>query len=273
MFAPVCEEVFESVKIDIDHPHRKAMEETHIMSVTRRYSTNLKCGGCLAKVAPDFNADSRLKSWSVDLAVEGKPLTVLGDLSREEIDALLKPHGFATVQELPTESPSFPPTEPTRKASFRPIILIAFYLAGGVALLELQSGGFEWMRAMARFMAGFFLVFSFFKLLDVSGFVSAFRMYDPLAKRSEIWAHAYPFVELSLGVGYLLAPMSIGLNVITFGVMSIGLIGVIGAVRSQRTIRCACLGTAFNLPMTTVTIIEDGLMATMALAMILVCLM
>ncbi|MCX6854574.1 MAG: heavy-metal-associated domain-containing protein, partial [Verrucomicrobia bacterium] len=34
---------------------------------------------------------------------------------------------------------------------------------------------------------------------------------------------------------------------------------------SRQTIRCACLGTVFNLPMSTVTIIEDGVMLGMAL--------
>ena len=29
---------------------------------------------------------------------------------------------------------------------------------------------------------------------------------------------------------------------------------------NKRKIRCACLGTAFNLPMSTVTLVEDGVM-------------
>ena len=37
----------------------------------------------------------------------------------------------------------------------------------------------------------------------------------------------------------------------------------------QDKIRCACLGTVFNLPMSTVTLVEDGLMIAMAAAALL----
>jgi len=40
-------------------------------------------------------------------------------------------------------------------------------------------------------------------------------------------------------------------------------------VLNKTKIRCACLGAVFNLPMSTVTIIEDGLMVVMAAWMIL----
>ncbi len=40
--------------------------------------------------------------------------------------------------------------------------------------------------------------------------------------------------------------------------------GVIRALRRGEQLTCACMGTAFNLPMTTVTIVEDLGMAAMA---------
>ena len=59
-------------------------------------------------------------------------------------------------------------------------------------------------------------------------------------------------------------------NAITAVVMAVSLAGVLRAVFSKRAIRCACLGTVFKLPMSTVTIIEDGLMLAMAvLALVL----
>ena len=58
------------------------------------------------------------------------------------------------------------------------------------------------------------------------------------------------------------APMAV--NSITLVVMAVSLAGVLRAVLSRRAIRCACLGTVFRLPMSTVTIIEDGLMLAMA---------
>lgn len=41
------------------------------------------------------------------------------------------------------------------------------------------------------------------------------------------------------------------------------------SVTNKRKIKCACLGTGFNLPMSTVTIIEDGTMILMSAVMIL----
>ena len=121
---------------------------------------------------------------------------------------------------------------------------------------------------MRHFMAGFFIVFSFFKLLDPPGFVSAYRRYDLLARRSAAWAWAYPYVELALGVMYLMAWFPMITNIITLILMLIGAIGVLKALLDKRTIRCACLGTALNLPMTKVTLVEDLTMALMAIAML-----
>jgi hypothetical protein len=43
-------------------------------------------------------------------------------------------------------------------------------------------------------------------------------------------------------------------------------------VLNKKKIQCACLGAVFNLPMSTVTIIEDALMIAMSGAMILLML-
>ena len=54
-----------------------------------------------------------------------------------------------------------------------------------------------WMR---YFMAGFFIVFSFFKFLNLAGFAESYAMYDELAKRVKVYGLVYPFLELFLGV-------------------------------------------------------------------------
>jgi hypothetical protein len=58
---------------------------------------------------------------------------------------------------------------------------------------------------------------------------------------------------------------------VTFALMSFSALGVIKAVANKTQIQCACLGTVFKLPMSTVTIVEDVgmvLMAVLMLAMI-----
>src|SRR5207253_2799497 len=119
------------------------------------------------------------------------------------------------------------------------------------------------------FMAGFFLVFSFFKLLDLKGFAESYAMYDVLAKRIPTYGYVYPFLELALGVAYLTGFNPAATNWATVVIMGFSSIGVIQSVVDKKQIRCACLGAVFNLPMSTVTIIEDLLMVAMAGAALL----
>ena len=118
---------------------------------------------------------------------------------------------------------------------------------------------------MQNFMAGFFLVFSFFKLLDIHGFADSYSTYDIIAKKWKDWGYVYAFIELGLGLAYLLKFNPLFTNIATFVVMSISIIGVLQSVLNKRKIKCACLGAVFNLPMSTITILEDALMIAMSL--------
>ena len=61
-------------------------------------------------------------------------------------------------------------------------------------------------------------------------------------------------------VAYLLDCCPLATNVTAFIVMTISIIGVLQSVVNKRKIQCACLGAVFDLPMSTITIIEDALM-------------
>ena len=130
--------------------------------------------------------------------------------------------------------------------------------------------GFNLNAAMYDVMAGFFLLFGSLKLLDLKGFVQAYAMYDVLAKRSIVYAYAYPFIEIALGLAYLLRLYPTITNSITLVLMLVGAIGVAQELSQKRDIACACLGTVFKLPMTHITLIEDLLMAAMAAWMLFV---
>jgi hypothetical protein len=124
------------------------------------------------------------------------------------------------------------------------------------------------MQFMQHFMAGFFLVFSFFKFLDLKGFAESYAMYDVIAKRIPVWGYIYPFVELGLGIAFCANYAPKLTNTIALIVMSVSIIGVLESVFNKRKIQCACLGAVFNLPMSTVTIIEDALMIVMSATML-----
>lgn len=124
------------------------------------------------------------------------------------------------------------------------------------------------MVYMMNFMGFFFLVFGLFKIFNLKNFAQAYSMYDLIAKRSKFYAYSYPFIEVVLGVLYLLQYNSIIINSVTIVLMSISALGVAYELSQGKKIVCACLGTVFKIPMTYVTLAEDLLMVIMALVMI-----
>lgn len=236
-----------------------------------QYKTNLNCGSCVSKVKPYLDSDPKINQWSVDTGNPAKILTVEGDsISRESLTQHLDQAGFKLLDEVEENQPELKKEEEPASflKTYRPLLLVLGYLLGIVGLVEGMSGGFDVMRAMQNFMGGFFVVFSFFKMLDLTGFVNSFQSYDILAKRSHTFGYLYPFIELGLGMAYLTGVFPIATNATTFVIMLIGILGVSQALLAKRKIQCACLGTVFNLPMSKVTFIEDGLMALMAAVML-----
>ncbi len=154
-----------------------------------------------------------------------------------------------------------------------PLYLIFGFISGGVLLAHLdgfqtQPFGGVFSEAMLDFMALFYLVFSFFKFLDLKGFPESFAMYDPLAKQWGFYAKIYPFIELSLGILLLLRLYVPVVLVVTLVILGLTTIGVVQSLVGKRQIQCACLGTALKLPMTQATFIENAIMIAMAVYML-----
>ncbi len=152
--------------------------------------------------------------------------------------------------------------------TYKPILLIFGYILIVTISIATDQHTFHWMQAMNVFMAGFFLTFSFFKMLDLKGFAESYAMYDMVARKFKAWGFIYAFIELSLGIAYIVNFQPFATNSITLIIMSISIIGVLQSVLKKKRIHCACLGVVFNLPMSTVTIIEDGLMIVMSAFML-----
>jgi len=161
-----------------------------------------------------------------------------------------------------------PQAVPKNLFTYWPLILVVSYILAGTFITMAVSMNWSPSFGMRIFMGLFFMVFSFFKLLDLRGFANAYRSYDWIAKKIPQYGFIYPVIELGLGIGYLIGFSPLMVNWATLIVMVVSIAGVIDAVLRRSTIRCACLGTGFNLPMSTVTIIEDGTMILMATIMI-----
>ncbi|WKS95665.1 heavy-metal-associated domain-containing protein [Riemerella columbina] len=152
--------------------------------------------------------------------------------------------------------------------TYKPILLIFAYIFGVTLLIQLKNKNIDSLEWMRHFMAGFFLVFSFFKMLNLKDFANTYQMYDIVAKKIPIWAYIYAFIELLLGVAYLIDFNPIITNSSALIIMLISIIGVVQSLLDKKKIQCACLGAVFNLPMSTITVIEDGLMIVMSAYML-----
>ncbi|MGK0414400.1 MAG: hypothetical protein ACJA1B_002624, partial [Polaribacter sp.] len=137
------------------------------------------------------------------------------------------------------------------------------------ASILLHFKNWSWNDFMLDFMGLFYIVFSFFKMLDLKGFPDSFRMYDPLAKRIPAYGWVYPFIETGLGLMFLMRfEITIAL-IITLIILGITTLGVTKTLLDKKSIRCACLGTALKLPMTEATFIENTIMILMASLMLI----
>ncbi len=157
--------------------------------------------------------------------------------------------------------------EQSKLQQLKPLLIILTYIS--VASILMNYKNWNSSEAMMDFMGLFYIVFSFFKMLDLKGFPESFRMYDPLAKRLPIYGRIYPFIETGLGLMLLMRyEVKIAL-IITLFVLGVTTIGVTKTLLDKKSIRCACLGTVLKLPMTEATFIENIIMIVMAISMLI----
>lgn len=221
----------------------------------------ITCNNCVAKLTKLFGEQSGVQEVLVDK--EKGQLKLISDkkINASFVGQILLP--YPKYQLAITNEPA------DEAYSFKPLLMIIGFILLIVVLTQINNGQVDWMQSMRFFMGGFFICFSFFKLLDLDGFATAYQSYDIISTRWKTWGYIYPFVELLLGIAYVLNYHPLLINSLTLLVMGLSSIGVIKAVSSKQKIQCACLGTGFNLPMTTVTIIEDLGMVLMAAFMLL----
>lgn len=240
--------------------------------MTHSYTVSgITCEGCVAKVKSKLLMHPDVTAADVKLEGQKATVTMSRHLTVNELQEAIGRDTKYVIKEDKAMS-NHPLESVTTKswfATYKPILLIGGFIAGVSLITATHQGNIHGMMFMSHFMAGFFLVFSFFKFLNLKGFSESYAMYDLLAGKVPQYGYVYPFIELALGVGYLTHPESFTLNLVTALVMGFSSLGVIASVLNKKKIRCACLGDVFNLPMSTVTIIEDLLMVAMSVTAML----
>ncbi|MEX1192463.1 MAG: cation transporter [Brumimicrobium sp.] len=226
--------------------------------------TGMTCGSCEEKVKSALLSINEVTTVEVSKEDNTATISMKKHIDLPELQNVLEEkYQISSIKKGE-------PEEQTKSwlKTYKPVIFIFLYIFLATALIEIIAGSIDILRWMRHFMAGFFLTFSFFKMLNLKGFKDSYLMYDIIARKFPAWGYVYAFTELALGVAYLINFDPFITNGVTFVVMSISIIGVLQTVLKKNTIKCACLGDVFNLPMSTVTIIEDGLMIAMSAAML-----
>jgi copper chaperone CopZ len=232
--------------------------------------TGMTCNGCRTSVENKLNTIDGISKATVDLEKAEAVIEMQKHISTEKLQvALSDKYTISEKKERNVfeRSSTHISEEKSDLKQLFPLFLIFGYIS--ITAILLNYNPWNGRDFMLDFMGLFYIVFSFFKLLDLKGFPESFRMYDPLAKVMPVYGWVYPFIEVALGLMFLMRieiPMAL---IITLIILGITTFGVTKSLLDKKTIPCACLGTALKLPMTKATFIENSLMIVMAIVMLI----
>lgn len=249
--------------------------------------SGMTCSGCEATVKSNLLKLPDVESVEVSKDTGIATIDMSKHLSLEELQNAIGANSHYRISvdssqvsvdssQLSVDSHPLPVKNAQWLATYKPllilfalILLISFLASSNLMNFTNFMNLVNYQVWMRYFMAGFFLSFSYFKLINLQGFADSYSMYDIVAKKIKAWGFVYPFVELALGIAYVTNFAPFTTNIVTVVVMGISSVGVIESVANKKKIQCACLGAVFNLPMSTITIIEDLLMVAMAGVMLI----
>lgn len=177
------------------------------MTQTTYQLTGMHCGSCVDKIT------QALRPLAERVEVSLHPQKVVIENAKVDLAhlqfAVASAGSYALVPVtaiLPAVSPEDVSSQESDSwfATYRPLLLLVGYISAASLLMQLGLGHPVTAReSMRLFMAGFFGAFSFFKLINLREFASAYARYDILAGAWPGWGLAYPFVEAALGISYL----------------------------------------------------------------------
>ncbi len=241
------------------------------MTATKQtyHVSGMTCEACEYKIRYVLGQIEGIRNVETNLSKNQVSFESERTVALSELELILKPHAKYSIAQKQEEVKNDTKTE---ENNYYPLFLIFAYLIvvtlliSAVKIPKMQGVG----GLLHNFMTGFFLVFSFFKLLNVKAFADSFAMYDLLAARWPHYGKIYPFLELALGLLCLVHYEAHSVYVADIMLMGFGNLGVIRSVLNKKQIQCACLGTVFDLPMSTVTIIENTVMVAIGVILLVI---
>ena len=227
----------------------------------------MTCQSCRANVTNTLEGISGVSSVLVNLNKKEATIEMDSHIDISRFQNELSEKYTISEKNVHVKSVSNTVEEKSKLTQLKPLFLILFYIAIASVLMHRHNWNIGEMTI--DFMGLFFIVFAFFKMLDLKGFAVTFSMYDPIANRVPFYAKVYPFIETIIGL-LLLMRLNVEIALYaTIAILGFTTYGVTKTLLSKRTIKCACLGTALDLPMTEATFIENTLMIAMSVVMLL----
>ena len=239
--------------------------------INRKYKiTGLTCSSCKASVENSLNLLDQVISSNADVRLGELTLSLNKSVSLKLLQNAI-PKKYIINEEISSPKRlskihSNSTNTDSKLKQLKPLFLILFYITSTSFLISYQNWSLN--KFMLDFMGLFFIIFSFFKMLDLKGFPDSFKMYDPLAKVIPIYGFLYPFIETVLGVLFLMRIQIIFTLIVCLIILVITSIGVTKTLLSKKSIQCACLGTHLKLPMTEATLLENTIMIFMSIFML-----
>ena len=226
--------------------------------------SGMTCNGCRSTVENKLSSLDGVDNAQVNLT-NGEAIVYSKNPISFSLISNSLPSKYKVIRNIPDQDNEI--IKSSKIKQLKPLFIILVYISLTSILLNFKN--WNSTNAMLDFMGLFYIIFSFFKILDIKGFSTSFKMYDPLAKKITIYGYIYPFIEILLGLMFL---TRIEVNIallITIIILGITSVGVTKTLLNKRTINCACLGTTLKLPMTEATFIENAIMITMAIVLLI----
>ena len=226
--------------------------------------SGMTCNGCRSTVENKLSSLDGVDNAQVNLT-NGEAIVYSKNPISFSLISNSLPSKYRVIRNIPDQDNEI--IKSSKIKQLKPLFIILGYISVTSILLNFRN--WNSTNAMLDFMGLFYIIFSFFKILDIKGFSKSFKMYDPLAKKITIYGYIYPFIEILLGLMFL---TRIEVNIallITIIILGITSVGVTKTLLNKRTINCACLGTTLKLPMTEATFIENAIMITMAIVLLI----
>jgi len=233
------------------------------------YIEGMTCDGCVQTIKSKLELEKKIINAEISLSSSSLLLISSKKYRLEELNEIIGSVGNYKIGIRKDNSSNFSFKITNYFITYKPI-LISLSFVVLLSIISFLNFDTSISNLFRFFMGYFFIIFSFLKLQNLKAFATSFSNYDPITQRFFRFGIFYPFIELFLGIFFLLGYFLLFSNILTVIILTPQTFGVYKKIRKKELVKCACLGSSFDVPLSYLTIIENLLMCIMAISFITV---